>query len=104
MDSDILGMVISVEKEIQACLEAERVKASEWLEGIKKSYGEEFAQEEARIREDLLKSAAEAEDEATAKAGVIIKDAEEKAARLASLSDEALTGIIMQRITGGLPE
>jgi hypothetical protein len=104
MDNDVLGMVIAVEKEIQSCLEAEKVRASEWLEGIRKSSVEESAQEEARIREDFLKSAAEAKDAATAKAALIIKEAEEKAGRLVTLSDETLTEIVMQRINRVLPE
>ena len=99
-----MGMVISVEKERQSCLEAEKIKASEWLEDIKKSSGEEFAQEEARIREDFLKSATEAKDAAMAKVGLIIKVAEEKAGRLAILSDETLTAIIMKKIARVLPE
>ena len=104
MDNDVLGMVISVEKEIQSCLEAEKVRSLEWLEGINKSSEEEFAQEEAHIREDFLKSAAEAKNVAMAKAELIIRDAEEKAGRFLSLSDETLTGIIMQKITKVLPE
>ncbi len=104
MDKDVLGMVISVEKEIQASLEAEKVKASEWLEGIKKSSAEEFAREEALIVEDFQKSAATAMDAATAKAEAIIRDAEEEAGKLLSLSDGTLTEIIMKRISRILPE
>lgn len=35
MEDDVLARVISVEKEIQACLETERTRAREWLEEVR---------------------------------------------------------------------
>ena len=104
MEDDVLARVISVEKEIQACLEAERTKAAEWLENVRKEAEEEFAKEEEQIREAFRASAEKARDEAQARAGQIVKDAEEKEERLMSLSDKTLKGIIMRRLDMILPE
>ncbi len=100
----MLSRVISVEKEIQACLEAERAKSREWLDGVKKEAEEEFAREEEQIREAFRRSAKRSKDESAARAAKIIKDAEEKAERLIALSDEALRGIIMRRLHTIVPE
>ena len=99
-----MARVISVEKEIQTCLEAERAKTREWLEGVKKEAEEEFARGEEQTREALRKSAEQSKDEAVARAGKIVKNAEEKAERLLALSDETLRGIIMRRLHTIVPE
>jgi cell division septum initiation protein DivIVA len=104
MEDDVLARVISVEKEIQARLDAERVMSREWLEVVKKAEEEEFAREEEQTREAFRKSAEHFRDEAAARAGKVVKDAEEKAERLLALSDETLRGIIMRRLHMIVPE
>jgi len=104
MEDNVLSRVISVEKELQVCLEAERNKAREWLEGVRKEAEEEFARKEERMREAFRISAAQAKDEAMAKAGDMIKAAGEEAERLLNLSDETLRGTIMQSLNMVLPE
>lgn len=99
-----MSRVISVEKEIQVCLEAERRKTRAWLEEVRKEAEEEFIKKEERIREASRKSAEQAKAEAISKARNIMKDAEEEAARLLDLSDETLRGIIMLRLYMVLPE
>ena len=100
----MLSRVISVEKEIQTCLEAERAKSREWLEGVKKEAEEEFTREEEQTREAFRESAEHSRDEAAARAAKIIEGAEEKAERLTALSDETLRGIIMRRLHTIVPE
>lgn len=104
MEDDVLSRVISVEKEIQVCLEAERSKARAWLEGVRKEAEEEFIRKEEGLREAFRMSAEQAKDEAMAKAGNMIKDAEAKAERLLNLSDGTLRGLIMRRLNMVLPE
>lgn len=99
-----MSRVISVEKEIQGCLEAQRSKARAWLESVKKEAEEEFLRKEESLRYALRMSAEQAKGEATAKAGKMIKDAEEEAGLLLNLSDETLRGIIMRRRNMVLPE
>ena len=104
MENDVLAKVISVEKEIQGCLEGERAKAREWLEEVKKETEEELMKEEESIRKNLDESLKHARDEATTKAEILIKDASKKAERLLTLSDKTLSSIIMRRIRMILPE
>ena len=99
-----MARVISVEKEIQARLEAERARSREWLEGVKKEAEEGFSREEGQTREAFRKSAEQSRDEAVARAGEIVKNAEEKAERLLVLSDETLKGIIMRWLHTIVPE
>ncbi len=98
-----MARVISVEKEIQACLEAERARSREWLEGVKKDAEERFAREEEQAGEAFRKFVEKSRDEAAAMAGRIIENAEEEAEQLLALSDETLRGIIMRRLRTILP-
>jgi vacuolar-type H+-ATPase subunit H len=104
MEDDVLVRVISVEKEIQTCLEAERTKAREWLEGVRKESEEEFAREAECIREESRKSAERAKNEAMTKAKIIIKEAGGRAERLLNLNDETLREMILRRLGMILPE
>jgi len=104
MEDDVLARVISVEKEIQTSLEAERGKAGEWLEGVKKEAEEEFVKGEEQTREVFRKSTERSKDEAVARAAKIVKNAEEKASRLLALNDETLREIIRRRLHMIMPE
>ena len=50
MERDILSQVIEAEKEIQHCLDLEKIKAREWLERVKKECEDEFTREEKNIK------------------------------------------------------
>ncbi len=104
MEDDALAKVISAEKEIQACLETEKSKAREWLEGIQKEAEEDFARKVDQTRETLRRSAEQAKAEAAARAGKIIQDAQDKSERFQALSDETLGRIIIRRLNMILPE
>ncbi len=98
-----MARVISAEKEIQARLEAERIRSREWLEGIRKEAEKRFAREEEQAGEAFRMSVEKSRDDAAAMAGKVIKNAEEEAERLLALSDETLRGIIMRRLRTILP-
>ncbi len=104
MEDDVLARVISVEKEIQACLEKERKKAQEWIEEVRKETEKEFIREEGLIREASKMSAEKAVDDAAARAKNIVGEAETKAERLLNVGDEILREIIMRRLYMILPE
>lgn len=103
MEKDILSEVIEVEREIQKCLEQEKAKAQEWIEKVKKESGEELARSEREIREEFDRAMADAEKDATVKAGEIVEEAEAQATRLRTLDDGLLTRIVAKQIRGILP-
>jgi len=103
MERDILSQVIEAEKEIQQCLELEKIKVRGWLERVKKESEEEFIQEDKRIRESLEKSVAEATKEAEAEAAGIVSKATTTAERLEQLKPDTLSKIITKQIEKILP-
>jgi hypothetical protein len=103
VEDDVLARVISTEKGIQARLEAERTRAREWIEVVRKESEEEFIREAKRVAEVTRKTEEQARNEAMRKAEIIIKEAGERAERLLNLSDEALRDIIMRRLDMILP-
>ncbi len=103
MEKDILNEVIKVEKEIQKCLEIEKVKVSEWLETVKRKTEEDFIREGKKINESLEISLQEAARAAEAKAAETASRAAAAAARLGQLKTETLSGIIRQKIERILP-
>jgi hypothetical protein len=104
MEEDVLARVISTEKEIQACLDVERTKAREWIEGVRKEGEEEFIAEGDRIRETARTAAEQVRNEAMSRAEIIMKEAGERAERLLNLSDETLRDAVMRRLGMLLPE
>lgn len=103
MEKDILSQVIEVEKEIQKCLESEKVKIREWLEGVKKESEEEFFREELEIKQSLDQSLREATKQSETAAAQILSEAADAAERLRRLKAETLTGIIERQIARILP-
>jgi hypothetical protein len=103
MERDILGQVIEAEKEIQQCLELEKVKEGERIERVKKECEEEFIREKRDIEASLEKSKAEATREAEGKAAGTVRRAAAEAERLGRLQKETLSRIIARQITGILP-
>lgn len=103
MEKDILSQVIGVEKEIQKCLESEKVKVREWLEGVKKEAEEEFFREELEIKQSLDQSLKEATRQSETAAAQILSEAADAAELLKRLKVETLTGIIERQIVRILP-
>jgi hypothetical protein len=104
MEKDVLSQVIEVEKEIQRCFEAEKLKVREWLEIAKKESQQEVLLEEKRIKQALEQSSAEAAKEAEIQAAEITREAAAAAERLAQLKTERLTVLTERQIMRILPE
>ncbi|MGD0886210.1 MAG: hypothetical protein ABSA46_15300 [Thermodesulfovibrionales bacterium] len=104
MDTNVLSEVVAVEREIQRCIEIERVKSREWIEKIKEESQEELLREQEKIHETLRNASDEARKEAESKAALVVKDALAKAEVIQKLKDEDLTRIIEKRLTKILPE
>jgi predicted phage gp36 major capsid-like protein len=103
MERDILSQVIEAEKEIQQCLDLEKIKAREWLERVKKECEEEFIREDKKIKEALEKATAEAAREAGVKAAGAVSRAAAASERLGRLQTKALSRIVAKQIAGILP-
>lgn len=103
MEKDILSRVIEVEREIQEKLREEKSKAMAWLEEVKKEAEEEIAREEERLKEYYEKTAADADAYAGKQAAELLRDSALEAERLAGISDETLTGMVLKYIPGILP-
>ena len=104
MDTNVLSEVVAVEREIQRCIEIERVKSREWIEKIKEESQEELLREQEKIHETLRNARDEARKKAESEAAVVVKDALAKAEVIQKLKDEDLTRIIEKRLTKILPE
>jgi hypothetical protein len=103
MERDILSQVIEAEKDIQHCLDLEKIKAREWLERVKKECEEEFIREEKNIKESLAKATAEAAREAEVKAAGTVSRATAATDRLGRLQAETLSRIVAKKIVDILP-
>ncbi len=94
MDKDLLESVIEAEKEIQACIELERNKATEWLAEQKKSAGAEAADARREMQERFTAAMERAAEEAEHRAGEIVREAAASARALDSIEEERLCGVI----------
>ena len=103
MEKDILSQVIEAEKEIQQCLELEKIKVREWLERVKKECDEELVCEEKKIKGSLEKSKEDAAKEAEIKAAGIVREATAAAERLGQMNTKTLSNIIAKHIDRILP-
>lgn len=103
MGSDILREVIEVEMEVQRNLEAEKKRAHEWLEGVRREAEEEVAQEEERFKGSCAQALLEAKTDAEMKAARILEEAAARAGILKGLDSEALKVVIMKHIISILP-
>jgi hypothetical protein len=103
MERDLLSQVIEAEKEIQQCLDLEKIKVREWLERVKQECEEEFTREEKNINESLERSTAEAASETGVKAAGTVSRAVAAAERLGRLQTETLSTIVAKQIAGILP-
>jgi len=103
MEQDILGEVIEAEREIVRCLDQEKAKARERIEGVKLKTGADIAAAEEELRGAFERAVAEAERASAISAGEIEKTAEERAARIRALDDAVLKGIARKYINKVLP-
>lgn len=103
MEDDVLARVISVEKEIQACIERQRAEAQEWLETVRKEAEEEYKKAEEFISESSQRFLEQARGETIAKAGLIVSGAADKAAKVLQLGSETLSRAVAGRLNMILP-
>ncbi len=103
MEKDILSEVIEVEKDIQKSLDDEKVKARTWLEQVKKDSAQELAREEINITASLNEAIEVARKNAELKAAEIVRQAQVKAERFGTLTNDVLKQIIVKQLNRILP-
>jgi hypothetical protein len=103
MEKDVLSQVIDAEKEIQKCLEAEKVQVREWIDSVRKESEETFLREQQRIGESLERSVAATAAQAEATADEVVRTAAAAAERLGQLGPETLRALLARRISVILP-
>lgn len=99
----MLNEVIEAEREIQKRLEDEKLKAGEWIEGVKRGAGIEVIREEGRLEESLDSALKNARAEAERKVAEIIAHAGANAERLSKISEDESKGIIKKHLIRILP-
>jgi len=103
MENDLLDKIIAAEKEIKECLDAEKAKAREWLENVRKEAEEDFSREKARTTESFSETVETAKKEAEHKAALIVRTAEKQAERTEKVDDDTLRRAIMRHLHRILP-
>jgi len=103
MEKDILSKVIEVEREIQERLREEKSKSLEWVERAKKEVEEELAREEEGLKEYCRKTVDDTGAAAEKEAAELLRGSACQAGRLAAISDDVLTGMVLRYIQGIVP-
>jgi len=104
MTNQALAEIVAVEKEIQARLTDERSKAADWLAAERERIGREIERDLAEAQREFRRTIAAAEAEAGNEVDSLLREAEEYAARLKNLPDQALRERIASRLSRLLPE
>jgi vacuolar-type H+-ATPase subunit H len=103
MEKNILSKVIEVEREIQERLREEKSKSLEWVERAKKEAEDELAKEEEGLKEYCRKTVDDTGAAAEKEAAELLRDSALHAEKLAAISDDVLTGIVLKYIQGIVP-
>lgn len=98
MKQDILAEVIEAEREIVRALDQEKAKIQEWLEQNRKKAAADADRAEEDLRASYEQALADADREAEKNAQAIVKEADERAARVRGLDEEELKRIVGKHI------
>ena len=103
MKKDLLQSVVEVEKEIQDSIEAEKLKAAEWLESVRVSCSKEIDDTRRQLEDNYSQSLEHACSEAEQKGAKIIADANRLADYFKNLPEEIINRSILRHISTILP-
>ena len=104
MEKDLLQSVVEVEKEIQDSIEAEKIKAAEWLESVRVSCSKEIDDTRRQLEENYSQSLERSCSEANQKGTKIIANADRLAVFFNNLSEETINRSVLKHISAILPE
>jgi len=103
MDKNLLQSVVKVEKEIQDSIEAERIKAVDWLESVRVSCSKEIDDTRRQLEDNYSQSLERACSEAEQQGAKIIADADRLADYFKNLSEEIINRSVLKYISAILP-
>ena len=98
MQQSTLQEILGVEKEIRQKLDAEREKASQWLEGARREVEAQHAADVARLEAAAVQRGEEAKLAAVQKADEAVRQAEAAARAVDDFTDDELRQAVVQRI------
>lgn len=104
MEKDLLRSVVEVEKEIQDSIEAEKIKAAEWLESVRVSCSKEIDDIRRQLEDNYSQSLERACSEAEQKGAKTIADANRLADFFKNLSEEIINRSVLKHISAILPK
>jgi flagellar biosynthesis/type III secretory pathway protein FliH len=98
MQQSTLQEILGVEKEIRQKLDAEREKASQWLEGARREVEAQHAADVARLEAAAVQRGEEAKLAAVQKADEAVRQAEAAARAVDDFTDDELRQAVVQHI------
>lgn len=104
IETDVIGIVIETEREIQAGLDRERKLARERIERAKAEEEQRVAYEEEQLKKWAAEAMEKAEADALIKADMTIKSAELLSERLSRMEEIAIQKILFRSLRRILPE
>jgi vacuolar-type H+-ATPase subunit H len=103
MQQSTLQEILGVEEEIREQLNAEREKASQWLEDARRQLQAEHATAMGRLQGSSSQGEAAAREAAGKRAAEIVNQAQDSARASEQLDDEALRSLVAQHIASIVP-
>ncbi len=103
MGNNILHEVVAVETEIQRNLEAEKERAHEWIEKVRREAEEEVARAEEEFGKLCATALEKARADAERRAARIVEESAAKGEVLKGLDSKSLMETIMKHIVRILP-
>jgi len=96
--------VVEVERKIQDSIEAEKIKAAEWLESVRVSCSRKIDDTRRRLEENYSHSLKRACSEAEQKGAKTIADADRLADFFKNLPEETINRSVLKYISAILPK
>lgn len=103
MEHSTLQDILGVEREIREQLDAERARASQWLEDARREIDAAHREELQRVRQEAERRREAVQSAAAGRADRDARDAEARAAAVDRWSDEELRRVVRERIAVIVP-
>lgn len=104
MGTGEITKIVTIEKEIQEKIEAEKLKAEQWLEGIKKKTVEDLVRIEEEVKRTYNERLSLLEKEIRNNARNIIEEAVRWHQWVINLKEDELKAVLLKFITRIIPE
>lgn len=104
MGTGEITKIVTIEKEIQEKIEAEKLKAEQWLEGIKKKTVEDLVRIEKEVKRTYNERLSLLEKEIRNNARNIIEEAARWHQWVINLKEDELKAVLLKFITRIIPD